>query len=160
MLYNYNSMAKKTRNKEVYRMLDEFQQEYIRIYHTYFVLQWEIYEICEHFQCSPSKVTNAIQWVIKNKTKFAPEYLLDGAIYACRERLKQNRKLLDEELQKQSANTRDKKFIIELNNQIRMDEDRLFKLQQVILGNSEDDNESINAADVLKLISAASKDKQ
>ena len=134
-----------------YVSLDETHQEYIRIYHSYFVLQWEMYEICEHFQCCKSKVSTGIKWVIDNKGKFPAEYLLDGAIYAIRERLKQNRKLLDIELKK--TKVQDKRFIIELNNQLRFDEERLFKLQQVTENNVSE--KGIHASDVLKLISAA-----
>lgn len=149
-------MNKKSKDPLKYVTLDSTQQEYIRIYHTYFVLQWEMFEICDHFQCSRAKVSTAIRWVIENKGKFPPEYLLDGAIYACRERLKQNRKLLDVELAK--TKNQDKRFIIELNNQIRFDEDRLFKLQQITGGKAGDD-EAIRASDVLKLITAAKADK-
>ena len=144
------------RSKDNYKKLSEAQQEYIRIYHAYFVLQWEMYEICEHFKCSNGKASSAIHWVIDNKGKFPPEYLIDGAIYACRERLKQNRQLLEIELNK--TKFQDKRFIIELNNQIRFDEDRLFKLQQ-ITNTKNDEKEGISASSVLKLISEASKSK-
>ena len=137
-----------------YVAITEAQQEYIRIYHAYFVLQWEMYEICEHFKCTTSKVSTAIRWVIDVKGKIPPEYLIDGAIYASRERLKQNRKLLDVELAKTKG--QDKRFIIELNNQIRFDEDRLFKLQQLTTGSATGDD-SIKASDVLKLIASAQK---
>jgi len=147
-------MLKKSKIEEKYVALDAPHQEYIRIYHAYFVLQWEMYEICEHFQCSQSKVSVAIRWVIENKGKFPPEYLVDGAIYAVRERLKQNRLLLDDELKK--TKVQDKRFIIELNNQIRFDEDRLFKLQQITTSKPGED-EAIRASDVLKLIASAQK---
>lgn len=139
-----------------YVKLSESQEEYIKIYHAYFVLQWEMYELCEHFQCGLTKINKAINWVIENKGKFPATYLIEGAIYACRERLKQNRKLLDAELAKKSGP--DKRFIIELMNQIRFDEDRLFKLQQ-ITDSKKDEGEGISASSVLKLISAAKAEK-
>ncbi|HCR35814.1 TPA: hypothetical protein DIU22_02110 [Candidatus Woesebacteria bacterium] len=137
-----------------YVKLDDVKQEYIRIYHAYFVLQWETYELCEHFQCSNAKITKAIAWVIENKGKFPPEYLLEGAIYALRERLKLNRKLLDTELAK--TKFQDKRFIIELNNQLRFDEERLFKLQS-ITDSKPDTDAGISASSVLRLISEAQK---
>ena len=147
---NYNAETDK------YVKLSDPQQEYIRIYHAYFVLQWEAYEICEHFKCSSTRVSIALKWVINNKGKFPPEYLLDGAIYALRERLKQNRKLLDIELEKTAF--QDKRFIIELNNQLRFDEERLFKLQS-ITDSKPGAEDAIKASDVLKLISAANSTK-
>ena len=156
-------MANKQKDKDYYIpefdqyvKLDDVKQEYIRIYHAYFVLQWEMYELCEHFQCSNAKITKAIAWVIENKGKFPSEYLLDGAIYALRERLKQNRKLLDIELAK--TKFQDKRFIIELNNQLRFDEERLFKLQS-ITDSKPSAEDAIKASDVLKLISAANSTK-
>lgn len=150
-------MVAKTKEPKMYMALNETHQEYIRIYHTYFVLQWEIYEVCEHFKCTSAKVSTALKWVIDNKGEFPAEYLVNGAIYACRERLKQNRRLLDIELEK--TRNQDKRFLIELNNQIRFDEDRLFKLQQ-ITSTKPGEEEAIRASDVLKLISAAKADKQ
>lgn len=143
-------MAKE--EKEKYVKLSEPQEEYIRIYHAYFVLQWEQFDIQKHFQCSPAKVSLAIRWVIDNKGKFPSEYLIDGAIFAIRERLKTNRDLLNKELEK--TKFQDKKFIIELNNQLRFDEERLFKLQMLVDPESKK-GDGIKAADVLKLISAA-----
>jgi hypothetical protein len=43
-------------------------------------------------------VQRAIGWVIRYKGAMPPEYLLEGAIYAIRERMKLNRNLLDAEL--------------------------------------------------------------
>ena len=145
----------KPSKEEKYQRLDDIHQEYIRIYHAYFVLQWETFDICEHFECSKAKVSSAIKWVIDNKGNFPAEYLIDGAVYAIRERLKQNRLLLDNELKK--TKNQDKRFIIELNNQIRFDEDRLFKLQQIADPDSSRDD-AIKASDVLKLITAAKED--
>ena len=134
--------------------LDQTQQEYIRVYHAYFVLQWEMYELCEHFQCSRNRIETAIKWVIANKTNFPAEYLVEGAIYACRERLKQNRKLLNIELEK--TKNMDKRFVVELQNMIRTEEDRLFKLQQIVDGRPSGED-AIKASDVLRLITAAQK---
>lgn len=149
-------MAKKNYDTrtDTYVKLTDTQEEYIRIYHAYFVLQWETYELCEHFQCTSTKISCALKWVIDNKGKFPPEYLLDGAIFAIRERLKQNRKLLDIELVK--TKFQDKRFIIELNNQLRFDEERLFKLQS-ITDSKPGAEDAIKASDVLRLIAAAQK---
>jgi len=130
--------------------LSDPQKEYIRIYHAYFVLNWEVPEICEHFQRSRPTVFNAIKWVVDNKLKFAPEYLLEGAIFAIRERMKKNKELLDAELEEEKP---DKKYIIALNGEIRTDEDRVFKLQQIITPVTDKDDK-ISASDVLKLIAA------
>lgn len=141
-----------TNNKDKYIKLSPEQDEYVKIYHAYFVLQWDHFTIQQHFQCSSTKVSNAIKWVIDNKGKFPSEYLIAGAIFAIRERLKQNRELLDTELAKKKF--QDKKFIIELNNQLRFDEERLFKLQQLVDPDSGKED-GIKASDVLKLIAAA-----
>jgi len=144
-------MSKSNKDNK-YVALTAAQEEYIRIYHTYFVLQWEHFDIQKHFKCSATKVSTAIKWVITNKGEFPSEYLIKGAIYAVRERLKQNRDLLDKELKK--TKFQDKKFIIDLNNQLRTDEERLFKLQMLADPDATKDN-GINAVDVLKLITAA-----
>lgn len=138
-----------------YIALNDIQQEYIRIYHAYFVLQWEPFELSEHFQCSHGRILKAIKWVIDTKGKFPSEYLLDGAIFAIRERLKRNRNLLDTELSK--TKFQDKRYIIELNNQLRLDEDKLFKLQQ-ITESKPSESDGISASAVLKLISTAQKE--
>ena len=142
--------------KDKYIKLSPEQDEYVRIYHAYFVLQWDHFTLQKHFECSNSKISTAIKWVIDNKGKFPSEYLVNGAIFAIRERLKQNRELLDAELSK--TKFQDKKFIIELNNQLRFDEERLFKLQMLV-DPEKDKGSGIKAADVLKLITAA-KDAQ
>lgn len=135
-----------------YIELSDAQKEYIRIYHAYFVLNWEIHEICEHFQKARPTIFNAIKWVVDNKLKFAPEQLLEGAIFAIRERMKTNKELLDNE---KIEDKPDKKFMIALMQMLQTDEDRVFKLQQIISPTAIDKDDKISASDVLKLISAA-----
>ena len=138
-----------------YDKLNEIHTKYILIYHSYFVLHWTWSEICEHFECSKTLVSNAVRWVIENKLKFPPQYLIEGAVDTISNRLKKNQELLDAELSKNR--NKDKIFIIALNRKIREDEKEIYKLLQLI--SPDDSSESaIKAADVLKLIAAASKE--
>jgi hypothetical protein len=140
-------------NSEKYVELSAAQKEYIRIYHHYFVLKWTQQELCDHFQCSNFKISTAIRWVINNKLNLPPEYLIEGAIDSISERLKKNKELLDIEYKK--TKYKDKRFIIDLNKEIREDENQIYRLQ-CLLRPEESQEDSLKASDVLKLIKASS----
>jgi len=78
--------------------LTPVQEEYIRIYHEYFALNWTWNDICKYHNCSKMKVSKAIHWVIDNKLKIPPVQLVKGAIDAILVRVKRNKELLDAEL--------------------------------------------------------------
>ena len=138
-----------------YTKLNETHEMYIRIYHSYFVMHWTWAEICEHYNCSKTLVSNAVRWVINNKLKFPSKYLIEGAVDTISNRLKQNQELLNTELQK--SRNKDKIFIIALTREIREDEKEVYKLLELVT--PEDSSEgAIKAADVLKLITAATKE--
>lgn len=139
-----------------YTKLNETHENYIRMYHAYFVLHWSWNEICEHYACSKSTVTGAIRWVIDNKLKFPSKYLIEGAIDTIANRLKKNQELLDNELNK--SRNKDKIFIIALNREIREDEKAINKMLEIVSDDTDTEG-SIKAADVLKLIAANSKNK-
>ena len=125
------------------------QEEAIQIYHEYFVLNWEWLDICRKHNCSKSKVSKSIRWVIKNKLSIPSKHLLKGAIDAVSSRLRQNKELLAEEMNRKKR--KDKNFIISLNREIRDDEKMLYNLQEVYAEKVEV-KASVSAADVLKLI--------
>jgi len=137
-----------------YTKLNETHENYIRIYHAYFVLHWTWTEICEYYECSKSTVTLAIRWVIDNKLKFPSQDLVEGAIDTISRRLKQNQELLNAELDK--TRNKDKIFIIALTREIREDEKEIYKLRELISTDTPEGG-TIKAADVLKLITAANK---
>lgn len=133
--------------------ISEIQQEYIQIYHEYFVLKWHWHELCTRHNCSNMKISKAIRWVIENRINIPSEYLLKGAIDTIQERIKINQDLLNTEIKKKKF--RDNNFVIALNREIREDEKSVYKLQEIIGADIEDD-EKLSSAQVLSLIKAAS----
>ncbi len=134
--------------------LSEQQEEYLLIYHEYFVLNWDWIEICRYHNCSKTKVSKAIHWVIDNKLKIPSKHLIKGAIDAITVRLKKTKELFDIESSKKRY--RDNLFIVSLMKEMREDERTLYKLNEI---NKEDGIEGANlsAGQVLKLINEASK---
>lgn len=139
--------------------ITDAQDEYLDIYHKYFVLKWSWNEIAEYHDCSTSTISHAINWVIDNRLNIPSKHLIKGAIDSIKERIKQNNKLLKKEREKRSNN--DNRFIIDLNKQIREDEKMLYELQEVYEGDKKDENgEQMSAAQVLRLIKEAGKDSE
>ena len=52
--------------KEEFELSDS-QEEYIRIYHEYFVLKWSWIDLCKYHNCSKMKISVALRWVIDNR---------------------------------------------------------------------------------------------
>jgi predicted DNA-binding protein YlxM (UPF0122 family) len=141
-------MAKKVEKYE----LTEKQEQYLQIYHEYFVLKWSWDEICKYHDCSKTKVTNAVKWVIANRLEFPSKNLIKGAIDAIKIRMKKNNEMYEKEISKKRY--RDNAFIISLSREIREDEKTLYKLEEIY--NDGQDDASLSAGQVLKLIKAAS----
>ena len=135
--------------------ISKVNEEYMKMYHCYFVLRWSQYEICKYFNCSKTKVTNAMKWVIENKVKIPSEYLLKGAVDSVIMRLQKNKELYDQATSKKRY--KDTQFIIALSKEIREDERMLYKLQEVYQGEEEDEDNKLNTSQVLKLIMEAKK---
>jgi len=136
-------------------VLDEIEEEYLDIYHKYFVLRWDWSEIMKYHKCSKSKIQNAIKWVIDNKMQFPSINLIAGAIDAVTTRLRKNRELYDNEVARQRS--RDNGFVVALSREIREDEKVIFELQKLITPEEDDNDSKLNAAQVLRLIKEASK---
>ena len=157
-MYNETIMATvKAKKEEKIAVLTDAQENYVRMYHAYFVLHWNWPEICKFYKCSKATVSKAINWVIENKIKFPSKYLVEGAIESISRRLKVNQELLNSELNK--TKNRDKRFIIELNREIREDERMLHKLMEIVDDGSDSEG-AIKTSDVLKLINAAAREKE
>ena len=137
--------------------LTEAQEEYLKIYHEYFVLNWDWVDIGRHHNCSKNKVFKAIHWVIENKLKIPSKHLMKGAIDAITVRLKRNKELYDVETEKKRY--RDNLFIISLVKEMREDERTLYKLQEIYEGENPDDTR-LSAAQVLSLIKKASEPEE
>ncbi len=134
--------------------LTETQEEYLKIYHEYFVLNWDWVDIGRHHNCGKNKVFKAIHWVIDNKLKIPSKSLMKGAIDAITVRLKRNKELYDLETEKKRY--RDNLFIVSLIKEMREDEKTIYKLQEIYEGENEDDTK-LSAAQVLSLIRKASE---
>lgn len=142
--------------KKKFIFLDPLQNEYINIYHEYYVLNWQWHEIAKYHECSVSKVSTAISWVDKNKLKIPAKSLLAGAITAVKVRLKKNKELYEKEYNKKRK--RNHRLLIELNRELREDEKLLFKLQDV-LTEKYDTDLSTSAAGILQAINDAVADQ-
>ncbi len=130
------------------------QEEYLQIYHEFFVLKWNWTDIALYHECSKSKVTTALEWVIKNRLEIPSKNLIKGAIDALLVRLKSNQEMYDTEIKKKRY--RDNMFVISLTREIREDEKTLYKLQEVY--NDEDSNKDTpTTVQVLQLITGATK---
>lgn len=134
--------------------ISEAQEEYLKIYHAYFVLKWEWHEIARHFDCSKSKVSRAIHWVIDNKLNIPSKHLMKGAIDAITTRMKENKEMYDREVNKKRY--RDNQFIVSLMREMREDEKTLLKLQELYVDDTDEDSH-LSAGQVLNLIKKASE---
>ncbi len=130
-------------------LLTPIQEEYLDIYHKYFVLRWDWTEISTYHKCSKQKIETAIKWVIDNKLKFPSKSLVKGAIDAISVRLKFNRELYNTEVKKKRY--RDNSFIISLTREIRDDEKLVYELENIYT-NPDDDKNNLSAAQVLALL--------
>ena len=147
-------MTNKEVKKEEKYEITEVQEEYLQIYHQYFVLKWDWSDISKHHNCSKSKISTAVKWVMENKMKFPAKFLIKGAIDAIAIRLKINKELYDVETNKKRY--KDKQFIIALTKELREDEKTILKLQEIYHADDEDD-EKLSSAQVLGLIQQAQK---
>ena len=133
--------------------LSEAQEEYLKMYHEYFVLNWSWADIRRYHNCSKAKVTVATRWVIDNRLNMPSLHLIKGAIDAISVRIKINKDMYDKEVGKKRY--RDNNFIIALSKEMRDDEKTLYKLQEVYNGDDED-KDKLTPGQVLKLIREAS----
>jgi len=138
-------------------VLSKLEEEFIKIYHEYFVLNWDWVDICKHHNCGKVKVSRAIHWVIDNKLKIPSKQLIKGAIYAITVRMKKSKELYDKETTKKRY--RDNPFIISLMREMREDEKTLYRLQEIYNEGLQDD-ERLSAGQVLSLIQKASENKK
>jgi len=134
--------------------ISEQQEEYLLIYHEYFVLSWDWTEICKYHNCSKTKVSKAIHWVIDNKLNIPSKHLIKGAADAITVRMKKTKELLDAETKKKRY--RDNMFIVSLMKEMREDEKTLYRLNEI---NKDDgaDGVALSAGQVLALIKKASE---
>lgn len=149
-------MAKKEGIKEEYEVT-EVQEEYLQMYHEYFVLNWSGIDICKYHNCSKSKVSLAVRWVIENKLKFPSIFLIKGAIDAITVRLKINKEMYDKETSKKRY--RDNQFVVALVKELREDEKTLLRLREIYHSDDED-SEKLSAGQVLRLITEAQKENK
>jgi DNA-binding transcriptional regulator GbsR (MarR family) len=136
-----------------YQKLTDTQENYIKMYHQYFVLNWSWNEIANYWQCSKPNISKAIRWVIDNKLNLPSAYLVKGAIDAISDRLKTNKAMFYSESKKKK--NRDSKFLVGLSKEIREDEKTLYELQEIIEGDKDDS--TLSAAQVIKLVKEAGK---
>jgi hypothetical protein len=148
-------MAKKEEEKFEISSINE---EYLKIYHEYFVLKWDWASICRYNNCSKSKVSKALKWVIQNRLEVPSKHLIKGAIDAITARIEINQELYSKESKK--TRYRDNQFIISLSKEIREDEKTLYKLQEIYDEKETDSEHALSAGQVLQLIKAAGEKKE
>jgi len=150
-------MKKQKKVFEKYQ-ISAIEEEYLQMYHEYFVLKWNEKDICKFHNCSKSKVSVAVRWVIDNKLKFPAKFLIKGAIDAINGRMKKNKELYDYESNKKRY--RDNQFIIAIIKELREDEKTLFKLQEIYhADDTDEESNKLSAGQVLKLIQTAQRTK-
>jgi myo-inositol-1-phosphate synthase len=148
---------KPLRSKKIEKYaLTELEEEYVLMYHEYFVLKWTWNEICKKHICERSKVKDALRWVIENKINIPSSYLIKGAIDSFASRIKINKELYDKEVAKQRY--RDNSFVIALTKELREDEKTIFKLQEIYQDPEDTNNTSLTPAQTLALIKATQKE--
>ncbi len=157
-----DTMTKKKKiikdTKEVQKVvLSHVQEEYLDIYHKYFVLRWDWTDIAKYHKCTKQKVQVAINWVVNNKLQFPSKSLIKGAVDAVSARLKNNRVLYNTEVIKKRY--RDNSFIIALSKEIREDEKILGELENIHDNSDGGEQQGLSAGQVLALISEAKKSK-
>ena len=135
----------------------ELREMYIKIYHLYFAQHWTWWEIAEYLDISKSIVYKAIRWVSQNFLKIPSRELLNGAIFAIKERLKKNTELYEKERKKGTPSIRS---IVELNREIREDSKILYQLEQVYQENYGKVDVSLSADSILKLITKEAQKKK
>ncbi len=135
-------------------LLSPVEEEYLDIYHKYFVLNWDWTDIAKYHKCNKSKVEKAVHWVIDNKLKFPSKELIKGAIDAISARLKTNKDMYLKESTKKRY--RDNGFIVSLSREVREDEKMLYELQE-IYSPGEEETTNLSAGQVLNLTKEASK---
>ncbi|MCD6429378.1 hypothetical protein J7L09_01650 [bacterium] len=143
------------RSKSVWKN-PELLDEYVKIYTLYFVLNWEIWEICKYLNISIWKARYALKWVAKNFLKLPAKELLNGAIYSVKTRLKSNMELYQKEKKKKNPSIRS---IVELNRELREDSKLLFNLQQIYQEFYGKVDVVLSTKDVLRLITEAKEEE-
>lgn len=134
--------------------LNPSQEEYIKMYHEYFVLCWSQIKIAEQHDCTSNCISDAIKWVNKNKLNISSDVLVRGAVSSVRERLSNTKDLYEKE-RTRPVRSRDNKMVLGLIKEIREDEKLLYKLQEILSDGTDDSG--MTASSVLKLIKEASK---
>lgn len=141
--------------KEKYIKLDQKEENYINIYHEWYVLHWDWNDICKYHQCCKGTVSKALDWVDANKLNIPAKSLLNGAIHAIKIRLKQITEVYNTESKKQR--NRSLKTLIELNKELREDEKLLYNLQNILVEKFDINMNVQSNVEILKLITDAAK---
>lgn len=104
------------------------QERYIQIWTLYNTMSYSQFDLAKELGFSRQTVSTALKWVNKNLLKIPAKILLNGAIFAVRERMRKNSKLYELEFEKKEPSVRS---IVELNREIRNDQMLLLKLQDL-----------------------------
>ena len=107
---------------------EELQEKYISIWCSHFFRKMPIWELTKEYNCSKHTVKNAITFVNKEFPKLKNKELLQGALFAIRERIKRLTTQLEKELEKSQPATRS---IVELNREIREEQRDEMKLENI-----------------------------
>ena len=135
----------------------ELRERYIKIYTLFFSQNWTWWEIAEYLDVKRSIVHRAIRWVSENFLKLPSKELLDGAIFAVKQRLKKNTELYEKEQEKATPSIRS---VVELNREIREDSKILFNLQNIFQENYGKVDVTLTSDSILKLITKESQKKK
>lgn len=123
--------------------------EYMRIFHAWFVLKWPWKEIAKVFGVSKSKIYFALAYVKENMAKIPPQALLQGSIFAIQQRVRENTRLWQQEIEKENPSIHD---TCQLNGQIREDQKVLVGLELLNAENFQNEERPLSTGEVLRII--------
>jgi len=155
-------MGKKEEKKHIGRPSafndEKILDKRISIWISHFYRKLPYWELTKEYDVSMSTVRKSIEWVQKNFIKIPTKTILQGALFAIRERIKRLTTLLEKELERPQPSTRS---IVELNREIREEQRDEMKLQEIYQDKYSIEVESSGSIrEILKIISDKKEGKK
>lgn len=108
---------------------EQVSEKYISIWIDQFYSKLPAWELGEKYGMSQGGIYKALGWVNKHyANKIPAKLLLEGSIFAIKERIRKMTKRLDEELEQKPVSMRS---VVEANRELREDSRDLLKLQNL-----------------------------
>jgi len=128
----------------------------IQIFIAYHYLHTPIWELEKEYRIGKPAVKKALETVSKKFIKIPNKQVLEGAIFAIKQRINKLTEQLDKEYKAKEPSVRN---IKELNGEIRMDSIELQKLENIYTEHYEVSIESGSVKEILSVLSKQGKNK-